>query len=222
MKIIFAALLGLAAFGAHAAKTVYVTDKLEILLRSGQGTQYKILESLESGTPLTVLKNDSGDGWTYVKTEEKKTGWVLTRFLTDAPIARIALDTATKELENLRQENQKIKDELGALKTGHDTTATEINTLTEEKNKLIQEVTSIRQASSEAIQIMEERDQLQERVINLERDLQKLKRENQTLKDSTAQDWFLMGAGVLLGGILLGLILPKLSWRRKSRSWDSF
>lgn len=222
MKIIFAGLLVLATFGVQAAKTVYVTDELEILLRSGQGSQHKIVSSLETGAPLTVLKNDGGDGWTYVKTEDKKTGWVLTRFLTESPIARAQLDTATKNLEALRQETKQVKEELNALKANNQNTVTENDALAKEKNRLIQEVTSIRQASSEAVQIMEERDQLQERVINLERDLQKIKRENQTLADSTAQDWFLIGAGVLLGGILLGLILPKLSWRRKSRSWDSF
>ncbi|MCI0653708.1 MAG: TIGR04211 family SH3 domain-containing protein [Methylococcaceae bacterium] len=222
MKIIFAGWLVLAAFGVQAAKTVYVTDELEILLRSGQGSQYRIVSSLESGTPLTVLKNDRGDGWTHVKTEDKKTGWVLTRFLTESPTARAQLETAARNLDSVRQENQQIKEELSALKGNNQNTATENDALLKEKNRLIQEVTAIRQASSEAVQIMEERDQLQERVINLERDLQNVKRENQTLSDSTAQDWFLIGAGVLLGGILLGLILPKLSWRRKSRSWDSF
>ncbi|MGH8547776.1 MAG: TIGR04211 family SH3 domain-containing protein [Methylococcales bacterium] len=222
MKIIFAVSLVLATFGVQAAKTVYVTDQLEILLRSGQGSQHKIVSSLETGAPLTVLKNDRGDGWTYVKTEDKKTGWVLTRYLTESPIARIQLDTAVKNLEALQQENKQAKEELNALKANNQNAVTENESLSKEKNRLIQEVTAIRQASSEAVKIMEERDQLQERVINLERDLQTIKRESQTLADSTAQDWFLIGAGVLLGGILLGLILPRLSLRRKTRSWDSF
>ncbi|MCI0652881.1 MAG: TIGR04211 family SH3 domain-containing protein, partial [Methylococcaceae bacterium] len=188
MKIILTSLLMLAAFGVQAAKTVYVTDQFEIPLRSGQGEQFKILTNLETGAPLTLLRNDKGDGWTYVKTEDKKTGWVPARFLTESPIARVQLDTATKNLEALQQENLQAKEELSVLKTKHQETANENEELIKEKNRLIQEVTLIRQASSDAVQIMEERDQLQERVINLERDLEKLKRENQTLEDSTAQD----------------------------------
>jgi SH3 domain protein len=66
-----------------------------------------------------------------------------------------------------------------------------------------------------------ERDQLQERVVNVERDLEQFKLENQSLKDSTKQDWFLYGGLLALFGVILGFVLPKLSWRRKS-SWDSF
>lgn len=222
MKTILAGWLMLAVFGVQAAKTAYVTDELEVLLRSGQGSQYRILSSLKTGTPLTILKNDSGDGWAYVKTEDRKTGWVLSRYLTDSPTARLKLEAATKNLDSLQQENREVKEELTALKAGKQTSAAEHEALIKEKNQLIQELASIRQASSEAVKIMEERDQLRERVINLERGLQTIKRENKTLADSTAQDWFLIGAGVLLGGMLIGLILPKLSWQRKSRSWDSF
>ncbi len=222
MRIILTGLLILAACHVHAAKTVYVTDKLEVMLRSGQGTQHKILSSLESGTPLTILKNDSGAGWTYVRTGDNKTGWVLTRYLSDIPIARAQLATAITELENLRQESKQVKEERNALKADHQNKSTETDALNREKDQLIQEVASIRQASSNAVQILEERNQLQERVVVLENELQKVKRENKAFDDRIAQDWFLIGAGVLLGGIILGLILPKLSWRRKSRSWDSF
>jgi SH3 domain protein len=52
--------------------------------------------------------------------------------------------------------------------------------------------------------------------------MQTVSHEKQTLEESTSQDWFLIGAGVLLGGIILGLILPRISWRRKTSSWDSF
>ena len=69
----------------------------------------------------------------------------------------------------------------------------------------------------------QQRDQLQELVISNERELQQLKRENQALADSSNQNWFLYGGGLSLFGVLLGFILPKLSWRRRSSGWgDSF
>ena len=100
--------------------------------------------------------------------------------------------------------------------------ASENETLETEKARLIQELTSIRHASSKAIEIQKERNQLQERIINLKRDMQTISHEKQTLEEDTLQDWFLIGAGVLLAGIILGLILPRISWRRKTSSWDSF
>ena len=57
--------------------------------------------------------------------------------------------------------------------------------------------------------------------MELERDFDSLQREKQILDDDYRQDWFLIGAGVLGGGMLLGWLLPRLGWRRKG-TWNSF
>jgi SH3 domain protein len=59
-------------------------------------------------------------------------------------------------------------------------------------------------------------------VISVERELQQLKRENQALTDNTNQTWFLYGGCLAIFGVLLGFILPKLSWRRRTSGWDTF
>ena len=48
-----------------------------------------------------------------------------------------------------------------------------------------------------------------------------IKLENQALQDTANQDWFLYGGILALVGVILGFILPKLSWRRKN-SWDLY
>ena len=84
------------------------------------------------------------------------------------------------------------------------------------------ELAELQQTAANAIQLKQQRDQLQERVVSVERELQQLKRENQALTDSSNQDWFLYGGALSLFGVLLGFILPKLSWRRRSSGWDTF
>lgn len=192
---------------AQAAQKAYVTDRLEVQMRSGQGLQYKILKMLPSGTPLTVVSSDEGTGYSRVTLDSGETGWVLTRYLTTQPVVRI-------QLEQCQQENKALGDEVAGLKIAKDSaekSGQDLNT----------ELISIRQASANALQIQAERDQLQEKVINLERDLETTQREKKALDDSNKQDWFLIGAGVLFGGIVLGLLLPRLSLRRRS-SWNSF
>lgn len=93
--------------------------------------------------------------------------------------------------------------------------------LTKDKEALNRELTELKKTSANAVQIKTERDSLQERVVNVERDLQQVKLENQALKDSANQDWFLYGGGLALAGVLLGFIIPKISWGRRN-TWGSF
>ena len=100
---------------------------------------------------------------------------------------------------------------------GLDTRTSELEQL---NTRLSRELEDLKNTASNAVEILQQRDLLQQRVVTIERELERFKRENDVLKNSDSQDWFLMGAAVLALGLLLGFILPKLSWRRKS-SWQS-
>lgn len=212
----------LASLSLQARETAYITDRAEVFLRAGEGTQYKITERLYSGTQLTVLKRNPTTGYSKVKLENGHTGWLLTRFLIDHPGAGPELEKANQVLASLKEENQHMKEELDALRATRERVTSEQQELQKEKLQISNELNTIRHAATHAVEIKQERDILQDRVVKLERETQKLQRDKQTLENSTAQDWFIRGAGVLLGGIVIGLILPKLSWRRKSRQWDAF
>jgi SH3 domain protein len=93
--------------------------------------------------------------------------------------------------------------------------------LTKDKEQLTRELADLKKTATNAVQIKNERDELQEKVVNSARELQQLKVENQALKDSANQDWFLYGGGLALAGVLLGFIIPKISWGRRN-TWGSF
>jgi SH3 domain protein len=48
-----------------------------------------------------------------------------------------------------------------------------------------------------------------------------LQQANRELANQSTQRWFLIGAGVVCGGILIGLILPRLRLRRRKDTWGS-
>jgi SH3 domain protein len=58
-------------------------------------------------------------------------------------------------------------------------------------------------------------------VATMSHDVEDQQQEIRELKNSAVQRWFLIGAGVLLGGIVLGLILPHLRMRKRKDSWGS-
>lgn len=213
MKRSLACLFVLFSFSGLAnARTVYVTDNIEIPLRSGESERSKIVKMLTNGTQLNVLEENNENGYTYVQAGNGAEGYILTRYLTNTPISRTQLETASKKLEALQEENKQLKASQFANQD-----------VGKERDRLSTELTELQQTAANAIQLKQQRDQLQEQVISNERELQQLKRENQALTDSSNQDWFLYGGGLSLFGVLLGFILPKLSWRRRSSGWgDSF
>ncbi len=204
------------------AKTVYVTDHIKFTIRSSENNRSKILKMVPSGTPLTVINENKGSGYTKVKTASGTVGYILSRHIQDKPISRWYLNKANKQLEALKQENEQIKQELQVLKSDHSGAQNTMQTLTAERDQLSRELNELRQTAANAVQLKHQRDQLQERVISVERELQQVKRENQALEDSANQDWFLYGGILSLFGVILGFILPKLSWRRKTSNWDTF
>jgi SH3 domain protein len=125
-------------------------------------------------------------------------------------------------IDALSEENRALKADLASLNAASKgSTGATVQELERQVQQLGTELMAIRQTSANALQIQAERDHLHESVIRLERELEAMKRAKQSLDADSRQNWFLIGAGVLLGGLVLGLIIPQLSWRRRS-NWDSF
>lgn len=210
-KALVSILVLLATSSLAEARVGYVTDSIDVPLRSGESERSKIVRMLPNGMSLNVLGDNTENGYTYVQAANGAEGYILTRYISNEPSARNQLEAAVKKLEALQEENKQLK----ASQVNHQEVG-------KERDKLSAELSELQQTAANAIQLKQQRDQLQERVVTVERELQQLKRENQALADSTNQDWFLYGGGLALFGVLLGFILPKISWRRRSSGWDTF
>jgi SH3 domain protein len=214
-------LILLVTFGSVRAETVYVTANLNLSLKSQESRRSKVLKALPIGTPLIVIKENKKSGFTKVRTVDGIEGYIETRHITkELPILNQS-EPSSKVIESLQTENTALKTELAKVKSSITPGTSLEQSLANERDQLSRELGQLKKTAAGAIQIKNERDELQERVVNVERDLQQFKLENQALKDTANQDWFLYGGILALAGVLLGFILPKLGWRRKS-SWDSY
>jgi len=207
--------------GNAVAETRYVSDVLEITMRSGKGTSFGITRMLRSGTAVQVLEVDKKSGYTQVRTKSGKEGWVLSRFLMNGRAARERLATTEKSLAELELENRKLTTSMSTLSEEKKMLASNLGKLEGESRSVGQELTEIKRTASSALAIDSENKDLKGRLVSLERQLQTVQQENQSLKDRTARDWFMVGAAVVLLGIVIGLIIPKIRFRKKS-SWDTF
>lgn len=210
-KVLVCLLLTVGFMSVSYAKTAYISENLELPLRSADNERSKIIKMLPAGSSITVFHDANENGYSYIQAAQGIEGFVLSRFLSEHPSSRDQLETTNKKLEQLLEENKQLKQAQSASQD-----------VGKQRDKLSTELSELQQTAANAIQLKQQRDELQERVVSIERDLQQLKRENQALTDTSNQDWFLYGGALALFGVILGFILPKLSWRRRSSGWDTF
>jgi SH3 domain protein len=202
------------------AETRYVTDVFKITMRSGESTSHKIIRMLDSGMPLQVLSTNPGNGYSKVRAGSTE-GYVLTRQLMNKPSARSQLASLEKEIEALKAAPGELRTNLANLQKEHRELSQAYKELQTIKNKQEQELQSIQRTASNAIRISNERNELRKQVADLTREAEDLKQENRDLSNEATRDWFLIGAGVIIAGILIGLILPHLRFQRRRNSWGS-
>jgi len=174
------------------AEDIYVAGITKVTMRTGPGIENKIVDILTSGDKLELVEYQKG--WSLVKTDQGRTGWVLSRFLTqDVPDLYI--------IEKLKKDNQDLILKLGAIEAESKVLADKNEALVqiEEKyNKLKQESADFLTLEVNYKKIMEE--------------FAAQKGQIETLKNNLNNDeklWFISGAGVFILGLLLGLITRK-------------
>jgi SH3 domain protein len=160
---------------------------------------------IRSGTPVEVLEQDRQTGYARIRMPGGTEGWILARYLTDSPVGAEELVTARQRIDQLARENRELTEER--------------NRYMGEADALAEELARLKDLSSNAIALEDANRGLRSTLIRNEETIGNLEADNRRLRSSVTRDWFLTGAGVLGGGILLGVILPRLRWRRK-RSWS--
>lgn len=216
-------ILPLLTAGISVAQTTrYVSDELEITMRNGKGLEFGIRKMLKSGTRLDVLENDADSGYSKVRTPEGLEGWVLTRYLSNAGSARDRLAASEQKLANLELEVANYKEEIEQLSSQSANVDDQNLSLKETSQRLRKELDDLRRTASSAVAIENENRQLKQKLQEMDSQIQAVQIENNALRDNSAKSWFLVGASVLFGGLLLGLLIPKLRLRRKDSWGGSF
>ncbi|MES9824428.1 MAG: TIGR04211 family SH3 domain-containing protein [Candidatus Thiodiazotropha endolucinida] len=202
------------------AKTYYVTDDFKIAMRTGESVKHRITRYINTGTAVEIISTNKETGYSKVRVGTKD-GFVLTRQLLSEPVARTQLETMRKEIDALKAAPGELRRNLADLQKNHRELLASHKKQQQIKDKQEQELQSIQRTASNAIRISNERNELRKQVADLTREAEELKQENRDLSNEATRDWFLIGAGVIIAGILIGLILPHLRFQRRRSSWGS-
>ncbi|MEM7449972.1 MAG: TIGR04211 family SH3 domain-containing protein [Pseudomonadota bacterium] len=197
--------------------TNYVTDQFEVTMRRAPSAgNTAIVRVLRSGTPLVVLERDAGNGWSRVRLTTSDTeGYVLTRYLMSEPDARSQLASLRERVDTLRNESGDQGRELDDLRQASAESARRIAALDQENQRLEIELSDLQAKAANVISIDRENTSLRKELTDTQIVLEALQQENDELSSRRIMHWFLIGAAVLLAGVVVGLVLPGLRRRKR-------
>ena len=193
---------------------VYITDQVEIPIRSESTTQgNNLIRTLPSGTKLSILQATE-DGWTQVQYEDT-TGWIISRYLSNKPPARQELEELSLEnsanklmVSKLQNEKEQLENELLGLKDDNATLAIQSSKAKAEKEH-------IEKIYQDALKLEHENEKLMQESLQLKTELQLANNHSQIEQDTSSRNWFIVGALVLFFGMIIGFILPNLLKRKR-------
>lgn len=218
LRLILAALLIVSSISVAQARTVWVNDQLYLPLRAGAGTQYRIVQNaLPSGTPLEVL--EVGSDYTRVRTPRGSEGWVANQYLTNEPIAADQLREVRQQLETAQQRVAALSAELDEVTEERDTLQSAENNLSTRAEDLQAELTRIKNVAADSLNLERRNRELVQENQRLGDNLEVLTAEKERLEAGKESDFMLLGAGLVLGGVLLALLIPMLKPTRKNDNW---
>lgn len=179
------------------AKTQYVSDEFEIMLRTGQSVQHEIIRQLKSGTQVTVL--ETNPQYSRIQTQAGTEGWVLTRYLMDQPAGR---ERALKH----KAEYELLKNNFDAL-------------VAKQKSDLEQELAELQALAKKPITLERRNKELQAQLAQQKQRYQNLQQETETLRSPHKdREWLITGAGIFLAGMLVGMMI--VSFSRRKKHWN--
>ena len=212
LKILSIALL-IITLKVSAESFVYITDELDLPIRSDKNFGNNIIRLLPSGTELSLLQSTE-DGWAQIKFDDT-IGWIKSFYLSPDPSSREKLKKLTRSynankllISKMSEERESLEKQLQSLKE-------ENTNLLVQSSKSQAEKEHIEQIYQDALKLEHENDKLTQEKLQLRAELQLSENNTQIQKDTSSRNWFIVGAIVLFFGMMIGFIVPNLLKRKR-------
>ncbi len=202
------------AVSVQADTRRYIIPSSEIAIRTGQGTEYKIIAVVKDGTSVELLEED--ESYAKVRLIDGKEGWIIKRFLSvDIPLREL-VDSLQEENEGIKRRELEAIYNLEDLSFKLTQSETELNAILAERDQIQKDYVKLQQDTADIVQMKKDYLKISQENKLLERNLISVNSNYERLKDDNAMNWFLAGSGVLLVGIIFGRILAKSRKRKPS------
>jgi SH3 domain protein len=186
----------------------YISDVLNVPLRSGPSTAHRIIHrGLPSGTQLTVLAIDEEAGFTKVRTDGGLEGWVTSQYLIGEPIARVKLVAAEKRFQGLKAEIANEREVRASIQSEYKEAEANNKALNSQVQALTKELEELKRISADSINEHARNVELTQQNQRLVAQVDELSSMTRQLKDNVQREWLLYGGALVLIGLLLGVVI---------------
>ena len=183
----------------------------------------EILQLMPHGSAVEVLERK--DVYTRIKTNTGIEGWVRAADLSTSDVSTAGLSA---QIEGLQQEaaqreveTNRLREDLRSKQQQTLAIEAELAEVRASDKRAREEYQRLEQDSKDTITLRKQIEELQSRVLGREREIQTLQQEIELIEDRSGRDWFLIGALVVLIGVVVGLLIGRMGGGRKtnSESW---
>lgn len=195
------------------AETAYITEKLEIPVRSGESRDYRIIRYLQAGAQVDILETFES-GYTKIKDERGREGFVLDRYLVDRAPSFVIAGRLEAEVAKQQETIKRLQQDIKALTSQNQSSSESVKAIKNQLAKKEAELNELLATAGDPIT-------LRNRLVALETERQVLLADNETLRaeklaagDDSSKSWFALGALTLAAGWFVGLLMPRV---RRSR-----
>ena len=195
------------------AETAYITEKLEVPVRSGESREYRIIRYLQAGAQVEMLQTYES-GYTKIRDERGREGFVLGRYLVDRAPSFVIAGRLETEVAKQRETIKRLEQDIEALTAQNKSSNESVKMAKDQLAEKEVELKEFLAAAGDSIT-------LRNRLVALETERQVLLADNETLRaeklaarDDSFKSWFALGAITLAIGWFVGLLMPRV---RRSR-----
>ncbi|TQF69824.1 TIGR04211 family SH3 domain-containing protein [Pseudoalteromonas luteoviolacea] len=97
----------------------YIVDNLYLFMHSGPGTNYRILGSIEAGSPITITNEQSND-YVRIIDNKERSGWVESKFVTAEPGLKQQLNELSQALDVSQNQLAALQTSMPQLQSDYD------------------------------------------------------------------------------------------------------
>lgn len=195
------------------AASRFVKPSAEVVVRTGEGREHKIIGMVKDGDSVELL--EEGSSYAMVRLKNGKEGWMLKRFLSvDPPLATV-VGTLRSENEKMKQREIEVTQKLEEISATLKQTETDLQSTILERDQIITDYQDLQRDTADVIQLKDNMQKVTEENELLVEEIETLKAANSGLSKDKSINWFLAGGGVLLAGMFIGRLSSK-SRKRKS------